>query len=269
MTVTYMPDLSRVRVSLAIPAGTTDHVDVQRSSDEIRWSFVRGGEGAEAVPSTTFALDDYEFPAGVEVRYRVIRYTAAGAVIATSDAGSLTVALDKIWLKSVTRPFLNRAVEVRDWGPVSRRARNGVFDVVGRSFPVAVTDVRTSSAYVLDVHVLTTAEADEFDLILSSGDPVFLHTPDPGAYPLPGELMRSMYAVIGDTTESRLGLQGRRIFSLPLIEVAAPHHSIVGITYTWQSVINDFATWADVIAAESSWATLQELIGDPVDVVVP
>lgn len=267
MTVTYLADLSRVRVEHAIPADATDHIDIQRSADGIRWSFVRGGETLAAAPLTTVGLDDFEFPAGVDVSYRVIRYDVGDSILATEDAGSITVDLDQVWLKSITRPFLNRAVEVRNWSDVTRPARNGVFDIVGRSYPVVVTDVRGSRQYTLEINTVTLGEAEELDLVLASGDPIFLHAPS--AFRMPEVLMKSTYAVVGNSGERRTGKRGWRAFTLPLTEVAAPHHSIVGMTVTWQSVINAYATWADVIAANVTWADLLDRIGDPIDVLVP
>src|SRR5690606_18608146 len=145
---------------------------------------------------------------------------------------------------------------------VTRHARGGVFDVVGRSLPVAVSDVRGSRQWTLRVLTDTAEQAAAVDLILASGDPIFLHMP-------PGMPMGSgTYAVIGDTTETNLdGVV--RLFTLPLTETAAPAADVVGATSTWQTVVSNYATWADVVAAHATWAELLELIGDPSEVVVP
>src|SRR5690606_17361041 len=141
----------------------------------------------------TRPLDDYEFHADVENFYRVRVYDD-GDELLDEYTDSITPTLGgRIWLKSIIRPCLNRTITVTDWSEVTRRARNGLFDVVGRSLPVAVTDVRSGRQFTLEVMTETLADADEFDVILSSGDPIFLHMP-PDA-PVPGS--SGHYAVIG------------------------------------------------------------------------
>lgn len=199
-------------------------------------------------------------------------FTVTGGGSAISKAGvtifepsdlvqtnSITPTLSTWWLKSVARPFLNTpVVPLKPVPIVERRARQGVFEIVGRSMPVAVTDVRASKEYVLQIVAESDDERDRVDLILSSGEPVFFHAPADSPRP-------SMYAVIGDTSHNYL----TDVFTLPLREVAAPGPDIVGSTATWQTVINTYATWADLIAAKATWADLLELVGDPSEVIVP
>jgi hypothetical protein len=132
---------------------------------------------------------------------------------------------------------------------------------------VAVTDVRGSRRYNLTIRTETRADAEEFDLILASGDPVFLHSPEVDHLWLPSAL----YAVIGDTTQTRLGTKDNATtdFALPLTEVAAPADDVVGITISWQGIVNAHATWADVMAGFADWAAVLEAIGEESDVIVP
>lgn len=181
----------------------------------------------------------------------------------TIYTGSLTPTLDGVWLKSVARPFLNRKVTVFDVSSVERRSRTGVFDVIGRSFPVAVNDVRGSRRWTLYVRTQTLAEADNFDLVLASGDTLLVHVP--AGSPVPGG-----YVTVGDTSEANSGpLLSRRIFALPCTEVAVPGPDVVGSPGNWQTALNTYATWTDVLAAHPTWSSLLELIGSPTDVVVP
>jgi hypothetical protein len=182
----------------------------------------------------------------------------------SQESTSTTPPLDRVWLKHPQRPFLNRSVTAVDWSPVRRAARTGVYPVIGRSLPVAVTDLRGPRQWTLTLMTESLAAADELDTILSSGGVVHLHVPD--GCPFPGG-----YYTIGDT-ELRRGQSvrsERRYIDLPLTEVAAPASSVVGTTYTWQGVINDYSSWADLIADNTTWADLLEHIGDPTDVVVP
>lgn len=260
ITLTYADDLSRVRIAVTGLDPDSVTANIERSTDGVRWTFVRGGEGA-MVTATNVALDDYEFPDATLTTYRVTGLDVSGDTVET-DTETITVELDVVWLKSLTRPFLNLPVVLQEFGAVERTARNGVFAVSGRSFPIAVTDVRSGRQQEIRLLTADVAERRDLDLVLSSGDPVFVHSPEHCG-------VDTMYAVVGDASydkPSRTSI--RRIFTLPLTEVAPPHHSIVGSTVTWQGIINAFADWSDTIAGEATWADLIDRIGDPSDVIV-
>lgn len=196
----------------------------------------------------------------------VAAISRAGAVVfdhsLTSQSNSITPTLDTVWLKNLGRPFLNRAVTVTDWSDVERPSRNGVFDIVGRTMPVAVTDLRSSRRFDLVLTTTTPDEADEIDLCLASGDPILVHVPADCVIP-------GMYAVVGDVTLSRRNPRSsRRYLTLPLVEVAAPGPDVIGATNTWASVIASYATWADLISAAATWQDVLDGVADPDDVVV-
>lgn len=100
VTLTYDSALSRVRVTATGLGANVDVALVERSTDQIRWTTVRGGTAAPApggVLSTS--VDDYEFVTGTVNYYRVsgidtapISFVAAGAA-ATGDNVSLNPAL--------------------------------------------------------------------------------------------------------------------------------------------------------------------------------
>lgn len=194
----------------------------------------------------------------------------------SEETEDITPALTAVWLKSITRPFLNRSyptcVNVSD---ITSPTRHGVFEVLGRSYPVAVTDVRGSDRFTVSITTKTLAEYDHLRLTLAGGDPLLLQAP--AGSPIP-----TAYVVVEDVTRSRPApwsdgscdpetgdpLYYRR-FTLPMIEVAAPSADVVGSTYTWQGVLNDYATWADVIADNPTWADLLDNVGSATDVIVP
>lgn len=181
----------------------------------------------------------------------------------TRDTASLTPTLGSVWLKSLTRPFLN--LPVRTLGtvdPTARRSRGGLFDVVGRSFPVAVTDAMSSPSSGLNVHCADKPTRTAVDLLLSTGDPLLIHAPA-------SSWVRTHYAMVTAAPASRMGLGDQSVYGLALTEVAAPTSDLVGATVIWANVIANFATWTDLIAAEATWADVLERIGDPTDVIVP
>lgn len=186
----------------------------------------------------------------------------------STEIESITPTLTDVWFKVIAKPFLNRTVYcIPKPGPVLRRARQGIFPIIGRSVPVAVIDIRGSREYDLDVITRTTQEYRDFDLLLSTGDIIFIHTP-------PTSSIDTAYVAVDDVvrrqplTGSRCG-NDWRVFTLPIIEVAAPGADIVGSIGTWQTVVNTYATWSDVIANHPTWADLLTLVGSPEDVIVP
>lgn len=187
----------------------------------------------------------------------------APAAFLSQETDDITPALTSVWLKSIARPFLNRAVTVVDWSDIERQSRAGIYGVKGRSLPVAVSDVRGSREWTLELRTPTPSEAASLDVVLASGDPLFVHIPVDCEVP-------GGYVSVGTTSERRPATRTEvRRFLLPMTEAAAPGPDVVGATVTWQSVLNAYATWADVLAAHPTWADLLELIGDPGDVIVP
>lgn len=186
----------------------------------------------------------------------------------STDTSSITPTITSVWLKDITKPFLNRTLDcIPNQSPITRRARNGVFPIVGRTFPVAVTDTRLAREVTIEVITQTTQDWEELDLITLAGDVFFIQTP-------PGNSLPTMYVVIGDIN-ARRPLRNQvcgndwRVFTLPLIEVAPPSSDLVGSLGTWQTVINTYATWTAVISAHPTWSSLLTLVGSPGEVVVP
>lgn len=261
LTATYNSDLGRIRLA-ADTLGTATYAVFDRTLDGITYTTVRGGTSA-AVASSAAHVDDYEFPVGVAITYRVRSYNASNVLQATFTA-VITQSLANPWLKSISRPFLNKEVDsVSDASDVTHLNRSQVFKIVGRSSQVAVTDTGTGFQYDLTVATLTAGEADELLYLTTSGDILFFHTPDP--YPA-----RGGYFTVGDVKETRLTLPWeRRWFTLPLTSVAAPGPDVIPTTYTWAAALADYATWSDLIAANATWADLLERVASPEEVIVP
>lgn len=253
LSLTYLNDFGRIQIELINILGNVSYVTVERSTDGITWETVRGGSSVS--PDTGTATHyDYEFPSGVEITYRVKTFSGTDVELDTlSDV--ITVNLESVWLKSVEFPFLNRPVVVIDWSPVQRQFRGGVFPVIGRSLPVAVTDLRGSRKYTLETVVQTPDAARDIDYLLASGGSVFVHVP--GHCDVP-----QMYAIVeGASSESRAALRSqRRIITLPLMEIAKPKLSIVGAMSEWQTLLATFGTWEAIISAYPVWDELLDAL---------
>lgn len=182
--------------------------------------------------------------------------------VMSTQTNSITPSLaGETWLKFLHRPFLNTVVEPYGELNVTRRSRSGTFDVVGRSYPVSVTDLKGSRQFDLQLKTLTTEDHDRLDLVLSGGDPVFLHAPPTS--PLP-----TLYADIGDVSDES-PVPGTHFFKLPLTEVVAPGADIVGATSTYQTIVNNYVSYSEVLSEFADYQEVLEEVGQPSDIVVP
>lgn len=227
------------------------------------WSFLVQTTKANLAPSTAQITGG-----GVAIsRSGALAFYHANLTL-SAEIGSITPTITSVWLKDITKPFLNRTLNcIPNQTPITRRARSGIFPIVGRTFPIAVSDIRLARELTIEVITQTTQEWEELDLITLTGDVFFLQTP-------PGNSLPTMYVSIGDTSLRRPLRNQRcgddwRVFTFPLTEVAMPDSDLVGSLGTWQTVLNTYATWADVLAAHPTWSDLLTLVGSPGEVVVP
>ena len=261
LTLVYDPVLSRVRIS-ATGMDVFTLATVERSTNQINWTTVRGGE-AITVAGGTFGLSDYEFAPNVVNYYRLRTLVPFGQ----SEVADITPTLTAIWLKSVARPFLNLTIStpLGDTFRFERPERGGAFPVVGRSLPVAVTDVRGSKQYTLKVRTDTDDAGSDLDLLLAGGDILFLHVPPGSVIPTGGVFLYAGRTAV----EYPIPPDPMRFTTIPVVEVAAPGPDVVGATSSWTTVLATYASWADVIAAKASWSELLDLVGDGSEVIVP
>lgn len=263
LTPTWDAALARVVLAVtAIPGAATSLTITRYVGGSASGTAVRGGDLGGADPGTSATVSDREFTPGAVNLYTARAYAAG--VLTSSASGSITPTLMAPWLRSPTRPFLDRPVTVQSIGDVTRPSRAGVFEVLGRRLPVAVTEVRGSRRFDLVLTAATRDERNAIELFTSFGD-VLLFQP-PAGCDLPGPL----YASVGDVAVQRRGAHDtqRRYLILPLTEVSAPDPSIVGSTVTWLGVQSAYATWSAVMAAKPTWLALQETVSNPVDEVV-
>lgn len=271
--LTYDPILSRIRVDVSVaatidgapaPAGAT--LTVERSTDLVHWTTVRGGASLD-VSADALPLDDYEFTPDAENQYRLLVYDGDVGILLHTFIDALEVFLTDVWIKSPARPFLNRTVHVETFGDIDSPDNGAVFTIVGRSRGVARTDVHGPASHELHVYANDRAAADAMEKVVVSGDVILVQAPTSvnvptGYFYVARTKMHRWPTANADFTEPRS-------YVLPLTEVEAPRPSIGSASITWRGVANRFASWQSVLDAEASWRALMELIGSPDDVIVP
>ncbi len=259
VTVAFSDPQGRVSVSVGgVPAGTTS-VHFERSINGVTWTDVRGGQAVVVVASLA-SVYDYEYADGTLNYYRATFVNALGGILSRA-VGTVTPAQTGTWLKNPVRPYLNTRVTVTGFTAVTRKSRSGVFDVIGRTNAVAVTDLMSGRETTVTLRTTTHDTADALDLMIAVGEVVFFQPPYRAAPP-------TMYAAPGDTSRAQVAMTSAvRTFDLPLTEVAQPDLTLAAVQSTWQTVVNTYATWADLIAAKATWNDVLNLVGSAADVI--
>jgi hypothetical protein len=218
------------------------------------WQLVRGGTVDVVGGFMSRRVDDYEFPSGVDLEYRIegVTSVSAGSVVAQVATVRRRSTADHVWLKFVAQPALNRRLDFMGRTDITRSSRTAVYDVINRADPVVVSDVHLSRRFTITVKAENQADTDALDYALSRGLPCYLQIPATINCP-------SIYAVVGDYQfEAPARLSRRNVFTIPLTEVAAPPPSVVPPHATWQSLMDQYPAWDDVVAAASKWLDIAD-----------
>jgi hypothetical protein len=253
--------------SVLAPAGFTELVDASSIL----------GDDAGLTIAYMIQETSANIPSGVFTVTGGASATAISGIVAfapdiMTQTGAQITPPDQMWLKSVTRPFLNRQVplacglndiELLFSSEVRRRARAGIFPIKGRTYPVAVTDVWTGREWTLRLATRSAVATQTMDYYFASGDVLYIQVPSTCTD------VQGGYVVATDATRAYNVFQPYTNWTVPLVEVAAPGPDVIYAEVTWQTVLDQFADWAAVLAANASWADLFSLLPDPSEVIVP
>lgn len=195
----------------------------------------------------------------------------AEIVAEVTEQDSITPNLmGQYWLKVPELPFLNREINCVIASNVERPSRTGIFDIKGRSLPVAVSDLKGSQQFSIAITTQTLEEARDMDLILATGKTILIHVPQEDVSGCgPVKAVPGGYVQVGTTTQRR-AVPGSRIyqFTLPCVVVAPPGPDVIPTTLIWGTVFNMFGDWNALIAANPTWNDLLATVGSPEDPVV-
>jgi hypothetical protein len=239
----------RTRVSAFTFSDRVTQVVVRRRVVGGKLVDVRGGTVSVFDGVMVRPVDDYEFPAGVDVEYVIEGLSDTGVVVQTAVARRMAAG-DVAWLKFVANPQLNRKIDLVGWSATKRSSRQVLYEVIGQSEPVVVTDVHTSRQVSIEIVTHTPEATESLDDALREGHPVFLQIPR-------GLQLRTMYASVGDYECEPLKLSSPRSrWTLPLTEVAAPPFTLTGNVSTYATLLTQHTTYAALLAAHDHYREL-------------
>lgn len=173
----------------------------------------------------------------------------------------VTPALTQCWIKNPIRPYLNRAAVTIELADETHDARSGVFPVINRTLPVAVTDLMGGRNSTLTVRLLTETALRDLKDCLLVGEVLFLQSPA-------GAVSPTGYFVAGQLNRHRVAATARtRYLSIPITEVAAPDASLAALIGTWTTVVSGYATWSTLTSAKAAWSDVLNIVGTAADVI--
>jgi hypothetical protein len=254
-TATYDDRRGRIRVQVqGLASSVIRAIVYSRATGTSRWRVIRGGRVAVANGRFVRAVDDYEWPAGPGVEYRIDALSSPENVTpesvvqtAFADIGDV---LDAAWLKFIPAPHTNIKVRlIADPWELEQQGRNSVHEIDGRPDPIVVTDVHGSISTSVRFITHTDAERIALGKALSQGAPGFLHVP--ASVPLP-----SMYVAIGTHRAVRTGnrrTSRKYVWTVQITQVSPPPPSVVGSGMTWGTLLEQYETWGDVLEAFPTW----------------
>lgn len=168
------------------------------------------------------------------------------------------------WLMNPGRPGQNVRIEITEFSEITQAGRTGIFEIVGRSSPVTISDVMASGSFEFTIDAATKAEAKEIVGRLALGDPMFLLVPDPNAD------LDTFYFTATSVKRAVDTPGGSWSIKVTAREVSQPAPAVYGSTYIWNDVATDYTSWTAVLAdpQNASWSNLVDRISDDV-IIVP
>ncbi|MFF6928359.1 hypothetical protein [Streptomyces californicus] len=201
----------------------------------------------------TTIVEDYEAPLGVQVRYYLKVWTGASYRSVLSDPVTIPEPPStEIVIKDPGLPARQTTAVVAKGGQPSwtRRARQGVNAVRGRSRPIVISDVRTSREGTMTLVTETAEDLASMWWLLESGNVLLIQWPS-----LWGE--RDVYVSVGDVVEApyiEYAEYTDRSWTIPLTEVDRPIGGATGSAgRTWATVLTEHADAMDLLTSYASW----------------
>lgn len=194
-------------------AVSADRFELQRSTDSgVTWEPVRIHDDYDLtdnpgiiVPISVGAavsFYDYEAPNGTAAGYRartLHNYSGLYAASAWTSTQTATWTSTSWWIKDPAVPSLNMdlgATRLTSYADIVRAARQGVFQALGASLPIVVSDTRAGAVGSITLTLLAVSEQDKLNALLDALDTLLLQGPVAHGHP-------DRYVRFGDHASSR------------------------------------------------------------------
>lgn len=176
----------------------------------------------------------------------------------TLTASPVTLNVHDIWLRHPGQPGLSLQIDFQGEGDPVRPVVQTVFEPLGRSTPIVVSDgQRKSKRGEITIRTKNDTEHDALVGLLDDVTPLLLDVPPSKNF---GIDLSHQYLAIGDLTQKRrvegYYLDPNRIWSAPYIVVDRPAGGIQS-QRTYGTIIADFATYQAVKNRYATYTAVQ------------
>lgn len=202
LTLTAENTSGRIKIDSIHNAGTatTTANEIQRSVDNVTWEPLRlttDTDGVTYSPDAT--VYDYEAGNGQTVYYRARALHDYSGVFAASAWATANTSWSSTawWLKCPLSPVLNTLVYPHAVESFTRRARQGIFQALGASEAIVVSDTREARTGQITLRLDTDEEIVALDALLDSGETLLLNAPAGDHFP-------DRYVALGDLDRERI-----------------------------------------------------------------
>lgn len=218
-------------------------------------SYVVRGAGPVTLSAEVAIVDDYEVPLDTVTYWTAVANTGDTASTAPLTLGSSEAfGQPTAWLKDPAIPARNVPVQFAGSGMVlTRSARQGVFDVIGRANPAAVAAVRASARTRVLLASVNPATIPDMRQVISSGQTLLLQAPS--GYQLPP----NWYVAVGDVDEvypTKTLRHSARYWQLDVTTVDRPTTAAQAQFNTWADATATYGTWGAMAAV--TWLTVMQ-----------
>lgn len=167
------------------------------------------------------------------------------------------------WLMNPGRPGQNVRVEITGFSEFNQAGKTGLFEILGRSVPVVVTDIMQSETFSFDIDAATKTEAKEIAQRLALGETMYLLSSDPA------NDVDSVYFSTISIARKVDALKASWTITVQARVTGQPAPAVYGSTYTWADVVTDYVSWTTLLAdpQNTSWVNLTDKISDDVIIV--
>lgn len=208
---------------------------------------IRAATDVAVAGALSASVQDFEAPLAVSVTYVL---NADGVDVATSNAVTLTATDSTFWIKHPSIASYNLQVQVVSVDSVIRSARVlNTVNVLGRSTPIVITDVRQARKGSMVIHTDDAAGQTAVLNLFDNGEALFFQAPPTFGFP-------DMYFVAGDLEEVWEGGTGTdytHTWHFPFTEVAQPAtQTNITALNSWTLVVN-FGSWNNVLNKRATW----------------
>jgi hypothetical protein len=228
----------RLRATGSVPGAA--RIEVLRTMLGTR-SVVRAWPGFDGA----WVHTDIDVLQGTPLTYEAVLYDASGAILATTPpTAAVAVPPSGAVLRDALVPAHRVPVRLagQTSGDTTSDVRREVLRPLGRSAPLAITDVRQRATGTTSVLTLTRTEHDQLRSLLDSGN-VLLFTG-----PVGFDIARPFYLTAGALTVSRVSaaLDEARLFTYDWMEVDGPPVLEPTPAVTWGQLLDTGTRWADI-----------------------